>query len=142
METRTQPTLGGFLESAIYVKDVERSVSFYSGILGFQALVREERFCAMNVANQLALLIFECGSARQPTETARGVIPSHDGQGTLHLAFSIAESELDRWEEWLRGHAVPLESKVRWPRGGTSVYFRDPDDHLVELATPGVWSIY
>jgi catechol 2,3-dioxygenase-like lactoylglutathione lyase family enzyme len=31
---------------------------------------------------------------------------------------------------------------MEWPRGGTSLYFRDPDGHLVELATPGLWSIY
>jgi catechol 2,3-dioxygenase-like lactoylglutathione lyase family enzyme len=31
---------------------------------------------------------------------------------------------------------------MAWPRGGTSLYFRDPDGHLVELATPGLWSIY
>src|SRR6266702_2021059 len=28
------------------------------------------------------------------------------------------------------------------PRGGSSIYFRDPDNHSVELATPGLWSIY
>lgn len=27
-------------------------------------------------------------------------------------------------------------------RGGCSVYFRDPDGHLLELATPGVWINY
>jgi len=32
-----------------------------------------------------------------------------------------------------------LEQQVAWPRGGTSLYFRDPDRHLVELATPGLW---
>jgi len=31
---------------------------------------------------------------------------------------------------------------VKWPRGGTSLYFRDPAGHLVELATPGLWSTY
>jgi catechol 2,3-dioxygenase-like lactoylglutathione lyase family enzyme len=31
---------------------------------------------------------------------------------------------------------------VRWPRGGESIYFRDPDGHLVELATPGLWDNY
>jgi len=28
------------------------------------------------------------------------------------------------------------------PRGGTSLYFRDPNGHMLELATPGLWSIY
>jgi len=31
---------------------------------------------------------------------------------------------------------------VDWPRGGRSLYFRDPDQHLLELITPGCWSIY
>ncbi|MDQ3753396.1 MAG: glyoxalase, partial [Acidobacteriota bacterium] len=30
----------------------------------------------------------------------------------------------------------------KWNRGGTSLYFRDPDNHLLELATPGLWAIY
>ena len=25
---------------------------------------------------------------------------------------------------------------------GNSVYFRDPDGHLLELATPGLWWVY
>jgi catechol 2,3-dioxygenase-like lactoylglutathione lyase family enzyme len=37
---------------------------------------------------------------------------------------------------------VSIEGEMEWPRGGTSLYFRDPDGHLVELATPGLWSIY
>ena len=31
---------------------------------------------------------------------------------------------------------------MKWPRGGESLYFRDPDGHLVELATPGLWANY
>ena len=70
------------------------------------------------------------------------MIPPHGGRGQLHLAFAIAAGDLEAWEQWLAARGVTLESKVRWGRGGTSLYFRDPDQHLVELATPGLWTIY
>jgi hypothetical protein len=34
---------------------------------------------------------------------------------------------------------VEVVGEYHWPRGGTSLYIRDPDDALVELATPGLW---
>jgi hypothetical protein len=37
---------------------------------------------------------------------------------------------------------VKIEGVVRWKRGGTSLFFRDLDDHLIELITPGLWSFY
>ena len=46
------------------------------------------------------------------------------------------------WEAALAAHGIPIESRVRWSRGGESIYFRDPDGHSVELATPGVWATY
>ena len=66
----------------------------------------------------------------------------HDADGELHLAFAIPASELASWEAWLAENGIAVEEKRTWDRGGTSLYFRDPDRHLVELATPGVWSIY
>ena len=33
---------------------------------------------------------------------------------------------------------IAIEGRTKWPRGGESIYFRDPDGHLVELATPGL----
>jgi catechol 2,3-dioxygenase-like lactoylglutathione lyase family enzyme len=35
-----------------------------------------------------------------------------------------------------------VESRVTWLRGGTSLYFRDPDGHSLEVATPGLWPNY
>jgi hypothetical protein len=34
---------------------------------------------------------------------------------------------------------VAIEQEVDWPRGGKSLYFRDPAGNSVELLTPGVW---
>ncbi len=136
------PPLTGLIESSLYVKDLTRARGFYERVFGFETLVAEDRFCALSVARRHVLLLFVHGASTNATNTTGGVIPPHDGHGQLHLAFAIDANELTGWEEWLRESAVPLESRVRWPRGGTSLYLRDPDDHLVELVTPGIWDIY
>jgi catechol 2,3-dioxygenase-like lactoylglutathione lyase family enzyme len=86
---------------------------------------------ALRVADRQLLLLFK-----------KRASVDHDGDGRLHLAFSIAPAALEEWEHRLRQHGVAIESRKTWERGGQSIYFRDPDQHLLELATPGVWSIY
>jgi catechol 2,3-dioxygenase-like lactoylglutathione lyase family enzyme len=71
-----------------------------------------------------------------------GTIPPHDGSGPLHVAFAVSRDDLPAWETRLAAHALPIEGRTDWPRGGTSIYFRDPDGHLLELATPGLWPGY
>ncbi|MEE3214286.1 MAG: VOC family protein, partial [Pseudomonadota bacterium] len=71
-----------------------------------------------------------------------GTIPPHDGRGWVHMAFAIRHAELAAWESRLHAHGVEIEGRTRWSRGGESLYFRDPDGHLLELATPGVWPHY
>jgi catechol 2,3-dioxygenase-like lactoylglutathione lyase family enzyme len=58
------------------------------------------------------------------------------------MAFSIAADALAEWEARLSEAGVAIESRVKWPRGGESIYFRDPDGHVLELATPGLWPGY
>jgi catechol 2,3-dioxygenase-like lactoylglutathione lyase family enzyme len=60
----------------------------------------------------------------------------------VHIAFSIAADELGAWETRLTQAGVEIEARATWPRGGISIYFRDPDGHLLELATPGLWAGY
>jgi catechol 2,3-dioxygenase-like lactoylglutathione lyase family enzyme len=73
---------------------------------------------------------------------SRVLIPPHDGHGPLHLAFAITAEALREWEERLRDQGVIIEGRTDWSRGGHSIYFRDPDGHLLELATPGLWATY
>lgn len=130
------PKSEGILESSLYVKDVAGSARFYEKIFGFRVISDfGERGCAMQAGDRQVLLLFKKGGSRE-------IVSPHDGDGELHVAFAIAAYELARWEAWLAENGVAVEEKRTWERGGTSVYFRDPDRHLLEIATPGVWSNY
>jgi catechol 2,3-dioxygenase-like lactoylglutathione lyase family enzyme len=74
-----------------------------------------------------------CLSRRLPQNNDAAVLaldqqigPIKEGLGVMHLTAA----------------GVSLEGRTEWPRGGVSVYFRDPDDHLLEIATPGLWGGY
>jgi catechol 2,3-dioxygenase-like lactoylglutathione lyase family enzyme len=95
------------------------------------------------VAGQDVLLLFLKGGTLEPAVLPNGdVIPPHDGSGQNHLGLAIAKDELAEWESRLAERGIAIESRVRWERGGVSIYFRDPDGHLLELLTPGIWPIY
>lgn len=136
------PTLSYILETALYVDDLDRSSRFYEQVLGLQCMGGDDRFRPYHVAGRSVLLLFKRGGTAQPLHTPGGSIPAHDGSGENHFAFAIPAFELSAWEKHLAAHSIVIESRVHWPRGGTSLYFRDPDGNLVELATPGMWPIY
>jgi len=136
------PGVVGVLETALYVEDLSRAMRFYEDVFGFSRIASDDRFCAFNIAGRQVLLLFRRGASTMPVPLSGGTVPPHDGTGQLHFAFSIATSELPAWERHLEENGIAIESKVHWPLGGQSIYFRDPDQHLVELATPGIWPIY
>lgn len=131
-----RPTTGGILESSLYVSDVPRSVRFYQDVFGFSVISDfGPRGCAMQAGPHQVLLLFKKGASLEITSP-------HDGDGELHLAFAISAAELANWESWLEQKEIAVEEKCEWELGGWSLYFRDPDQHLLELATPGVWTVY
>ena len=133
------PKLNGISETALYVDNVNRSVEFYETIFNFDVMGADERFASMNIKRGQVLLLFKKGASVEATKTDGGIIPPSDGKGELHLAFSVAKSELDDWEKWLLENNIQIESRVRWERGGESIYFRDPDNHSIELTSPVIW---
>lgn len=137
-----RPPLTGIVETALYVEDLARARDFYRGLFDFDTLYEDHRLCAMAVAPRQVLLLFRVDGSLNPTVTSGGAIPPHGGHGQLHFAFGVPADALPAWETRLAERGIVTESRVRAARGGTSVYFRDPDGHLVELVTPGIWAIY
>jgi catechol 2,3-dioxygenase-like lactoylglutathione lyase family enzyme len=136
------PPIGRVLETSLYVDDVARSAEFYKNLFQFEQLEGDDRFCALSVGGQQVLLLFRKHGTTEPITIPGGVIPPHDGDGTTHLAFAIPMESEHEWTERLGARNIGIESRVTWPRGGFSLYFRDPDGHLLELASPGIWAIY
>ncbi len=129
------PTLSGVLETSLYVADLDRAEQFYAAVLGLARIHQDERLRGMSVAGRQVLLLFRQGASLERKTP-------HDGHGPVHLAFAIAADQWDAWVERLATAGVPIEDEIHWDRGGRSLYFRDPDGHLLELVTPGCWTIY
>lgn len=132
------PHVTTILETALYVADLARSRDFYEQVMGLARLAEDDHFAAYE-AGPTVLLLFAQGSADHRVETPHGAIPPHDAAGRQHIALGVPKGELDAWEVRLDQAGIAIESRMDWPPGGSSLFFRDPDGHLLELATPGLW---
>ena len=129
----------GIVETCMNVSAMAPARTFYESVFNLEAMIGDDRFCAFRVGKDV-LLLFVRGGSDQPVSLPGGTIPPHDTIGAGHFAFAISHEALPEWRMRLQQLDIPIESEVRWERGGTSIYFRDPDNNLLELATPGIWA--
>jgi catechol 2,3-dioxygenase-like lactoylglutathione lyase family enzyme len=131
------PQLETIVETSLYADDLAAAEAFYTQVLGLPVLGRDpERHVFFQVGAASVLLVFK------PEATLRGdVLPPHGAHGPGHAAFGIASNELEAWRSRLAAHGVATEKEVAWPKGGQSLYFRDPAGNSVELITRGVWGV-
>jgi len=125
------------VETAIYVDDLQAAEAFYGTILGLRVIGKEPgHHVFFQVGEASVLLAF-----RAETTLKGDPLPSHGASGPGHFALGIEAASFDAWRKLLHGHGVTIEKEVEWPRGGKSLYFRDPAGNLVELVTPGIWGL-
>lgn len=132
------PKVNSLLEIVLFVEDLNRSTTFYKEVIG---LPQSKDGVFVVAAGQL-LLLAKQGTTDVPKQLPGGTIPTCGAVGAQHVAFAIGAAEFESWRQHLLAHGIVDLSEVRWERGGRSLYFRDPDGHLLELATPGVWDVY
>jgi catechol 2,3-dioxygenase-like lactoylglutathione lyase family enzyme len=130
------------LETAVYCDDLARTTDFYRDLLAAEPMLAVERVVAFDAGEGTVLLLFQRGASDHPFSTPGGLVPGHTSTGPAHIAFAIDQSDVPTWLQRLQALHIAVESRVDWPRGGQSIYFRDPDGRSVELATPGTWASY
>jgi catechol 2,3-dioxygenase-like lactoylglutathione lyase family enzyme len=125
------------IETAVYVDDLDTTEDFYRRILGLRVIGKEPgRHVFFQVGDASVLLAFLAEATLKGDQ-----LPSHGATGPGHFALGIGAESFDAWRKLLQGQGVIIEREVEWPRGGKSLYFRDPAGNSVELVTPGVWGL-
>ena len=121
-------------------KDIERTIAFYRDVLGL-GIVRDGPSDDDPGARHVW---FGAGQERTPVgglvsflhypEMPEGVV----GTGSTHHFAFVVESaeELEAWRDYLRSRDAECTDVL--DRGAfRSVYLRDPDGHIVEIASRG-----
>lgn len=114
-------------------RDMERTVAFYTEVLG----MRREVFGD----GRIALVFGQQKLNLQDGKSNAGVaaVADHPTPGSLDLCF-LSSEPLDDVIAKLQAHGVPIElgpikrTGARWPI--RSIYLRDPDQNLIEIAEP------
>ena len=116
--------------------DVERSASFYRDLLGMRLVDRSRNPDDPNAEH---LMFGGDGVAGGTMVTCMSYPELEEGfvgrGSTHHFALAVeSDDELSAWRDYLRSRGV--EASEVYDRGRfKSIYLRDPDGHLVEIAT-------
>ncbi|TDQ37391.1 metallothiol transferase FosB [Aureibacillus halotolerans] len=105
------------------VQNVETSLVFYTDVLKGKRLVQGRTTAYLDIGGEWIAL--NENTSRQPVQ-----------QSYTHLAFSISEDDVEVWKQHLTAYGVSiLKGRERAEEDRKSLYFYDPDGHLLELHT-------
>ena len=131
----------GILETVLYAKDLEATEAFYREVLGLEPFAKlGGRHLFYRCGGQVFLIFNPDATEVAPAPDALPV-PPHGARGPGHICFRATAAEIDAWVERLRAKGVAVESDFEWPRGGRSIYFRDPAGNCLEFAEPRIWGL-
>lgn len=102
------------------------------------------------------LLLFKIGATHQDitidSKKAHGIIPGHGPKEALvqggndlkqHFCFAVkSPQDVDEWYTHFEKLGVRILARMDWELGGKSVYFEDPDGHVGEVGSRGIWKHY
>jgi catechol 2,3-dioxygenase-like lactoylglutathione lyase family enzyme len=130
------------LETCLYASDLDAAERFYSGVLELPVFAREaERHVFFRCGDGMLLVFDPTRTATSAGQVGGVTVPSHGARGPGHVCFRIEDDALPRWRERLQANGISIEAEIAWPRGGSSLYVRDPAGNSVELAPARIWGL-
>ncbi len=112
------------------VKDLQRSLDFYVGLLGFRV-----SDVYPDTMMKGGMVFLRCNADHHCLALVGGAKEEGAARELHHLAFELATlEELVRARDHLRRHGVTIDYEGRRRAGcQIAVEFRDPDNHFLEL---------
>lgn len=126
LDKEDKPVIRSIGHITFSVADMERAVTFYINIFGVQPLLVRPQTAYFESAGIWWTLNLQENITRQDIQ------PSY-----THIAFSVKEEDMETLQaRLLKAGATIEESHQHNPNGErNSIYFRDPDGHLLEFHT-------
>lgn len=112
---------------AIHVADVERSLEFYSEVLGLRELDRP--------AFSFPGAWFELGPGQELHIIGERDQPVHSGRRGTHFALRV--DDIEHAAAILREHGMDMFGPKLRPDGARQLFIVDPDGHVIELCELG-----
>jgi catechol 2,3-dioxygenase-like lactoylglutathione lyase family enzyme len=113
------------------VDDVDKSIAFYTELLGFEVLTSAApAFADVKRGNLRLLLSGPKSSAGRPMDDGETPVPG--GWNRIHLIVDDLDAEVGR----LRGAGATFRNDVVTGPGGRQVLLQDPSGNFVELFQP------
>lgn len=132
----------GVMESCLYADDLGAMEDFFTRVLGLGVVTKEAgRHVFFRCGNSMVLVFNPAVTSRQLTAINGAIVPLSGTHGAGHLAFRVPLRDLPAWRQHLRAQNIVIESEVRWPQGGESIYIRDSAGNSIELVTPEIWGL-
>jgi len=121
-------------ETCIYVTDLEKTRSFYQGVLDLEVISVVRGRHIFFRAGESVLLCFVAEKTLQETE-----LPPHGCRGPIHFAFEVERPHYQLAMEQVKTAGVTILHQHTWPNGLQSFYFHDPEGNVVEVIEEGLW---
>lgn len=120
-----QTLIQGINHLTFSVSNLETSIAFYQQALDATLLVKGRNMAYLDLAGLWLALNEEKNIPRQQNPATY-----------THIAFTVSEAEIANYRKKFQQLNVHvLKGRTRDPRDKQSIYFTDPDGHLLELHT-------
>ena len=116
----------GLVHFTIPVSNLDRSEKFYTEIMGFKKVRRNEHMVFMRSGKDLFVL----------THSETPINPNPGDDNAIHTAFLVDGTEYKTSLEFLQSKGIKIiqdEERRKGTFHGYSAYFHDPDRNVLEI---------